>query len=128
MLTGGQSTETAPAHESDGMIVGRIIGWLLLAAAGVALATDVRTWYHTGAWRLSSGNELWLRLDRTSLDLVQALIQRHVSTWLWNTAIQSVLQLYALVLLAVPGLLLIWIFHSREARRRRAKSSQMRAE
>jgi hypothetical protein len=108
------------------MIVGRIIGWLLLVAAGLALAGDVFAWYHTGTWRLSAAGELWYRLDRGSLNLVQAVIQRYVATWLWDPVIQTILQLYAFVLFAVPGLLLLWAFHSRERRRRLAVSSQDR--
>jgi hypothetical protein len=110
------------------MIVGRIVGWILLIAAGVTLAGDVIAWYHTGTWRLSAAGELWFKLDRGSLNLVQAVIQRYVSAWLWDPVIQTILQFYALLVFAVPGLLLLWVTRSREKRRRQAKSSQMRAD
>jgi hypothetical protein len=110
------------------MIVGRIVGWLLLIAAGVTLLADIIGWYHTGFFKLSAAGELWFRLDRGSLNLVQAVIQRYVAAWLWDPVIQTVLQFYALLVLGVPGLVLVWAFRSREARRRQAKSSQIRAD
>jgi hypothetical protein len=110
------------------MIIGRIIGWLLLIAAGIVLASDVFNWYHTGTWRLSAMGELWYRLDRGSLNLAQAVIQRYVSPRLWDPVIQTILQFYALLVLAIPGLLLLWATRSREKRRRRERSSQIRAE
>ena len=111
-----------------GMIVGRVIGWLLLIGAAITLGLDILAWYYTGTFKLSAAGELWYRLDRGSLNLVQAVIQRYISPRLWDPVIQSVLQLYALVVLAMPGFLLLWVFRSREARRRRAKSSQMRVD
>ena len=110
------------------MIIGRIVGWLLLLAAGIVLANDVFTWYRTGALHLSAAGELWYRLDRGSLNLVQAVVQRYVSPRLWDPVIQTVLQFYALLVLAIPGLLLLWATRSREKRRRRERSSQLRAE
>ena len=110
------------------MIVGRIVGWILLIAAGITLAGDIIAWYHTGTWRLIAAGELWFKLDRGSLNLVQAVIQRYVSARLWDPVIQTVLQFYALLVFAVPGLVLLWVTRSREKRRRQAKSSQMRAD
>jgi hypothetical protein len=110
------------------VLIGRIIGWLLLIAAGITLAGDVFAWYQTGTWHLISGNELWYRIDRNSLTTARTAVQRYASPVLWDSVIQTILQFYALVVLAVPGLLLLWVTRSRAKRERRAKSSQMRAE
>jgi hypothetical protein len=108
------------------MIIGRVIGWLLLIAAGITLVGDIIVWSQTGTWRLSAAGELWSKLDRNSLNLVQSAIQRYVSPKLWDPVIQTILQFYALLVLAIPGLLLLWVTRSREKRERQAKSSQMR--
>jgi hypothetical protein len=108
------------------MIIVRIVGWLLLIAAAITLANDVANWSHTGTWHLSATGELWYRLDRGSLNLAQAVIQRYVSPGLWDPVVQTILQFYALLVLAIPGLLLLWAARSRERRERQAKSSQMR--
>jgi hypothetical protein len=108
------------------MIIGRIIGWLLLIAAAITLANDVISWSHTGTWHLSSASEVWERLDAGSLTLVQAAVRRYVSPELWDPVIQTILQFYALLILAIPGLLLLWVTRSREKRERQARSSQMR--
>ena len=110
------------------VVLGRLIGWLLLIAAGFVLAGDVVHWYYTGNWHLIAAGELWYRIDRGSLNLVQAVIQRYVSPFLWDPVIQTILQFYALLVLAVPALLLLWASRARVKRERQAKSSQMRAE
>jgi hypothetical protein len=108
------------------MIIGRVIGWLLLIAAGITLVGDVMAWSQTGIWRLSAAGQLWFKLDHNSFNVVQDVIQRYVSPKLWDPVIQTILQFYALLVLAIPGLLLLWVTRSRENRERQAKSSQMR--
>jgi hypothetical protein len=108
------------------MIIGRVIGWLLLIAASITLVGDVMAWSQTGTWRLSASGELWSKLDHNSLNFVQQMIQRYGSPKLWDPVIQTILQFYALLVLAIPGLLLIWVTRSRVKRERQAKSSQMR--
>jgi hypothetical protein len=88
----------------------RLIGWLLiLAGLAVLLWYDVWGWYRTGTWRMVRAGQLWFDLDRSSLNLVQAGIERHVARFLWFGVIEPVLQWPAALVLAVPGIVLLMI-------------------
>jgi hypothetical protein len=107
------------------MILGRLIGWLLLLAAGVALGSDLVTWYETSAFKLSTASALWVRLNPDSLSVAQATIQHNAPAWVWDPGIAWILRSPGVAVLVVPGLLLVWLFRSSDERRRRA---QMRAD
>jgi len=98
------------------MIVLRLLGWLLLAAAAVALAADIQQWRAGEAFHLAALGELWFRLDRAGLNLVQAVIQRYVWPPLWDPAILDLLLLPAAPAVAILGAILLLV-----ARRRRRR-------
>ena len=100
------------------MIVGRLVGWLFIIAALVAEGRDVWGLWDTGHYQVSALGQLWAEVNRNSLLLLQPAIQRHVAAWLWDWVIFPVLQWPAVVTLAVPGVLLVWLFRRRDRRRR----------
>jgi hypothetical protein len=101
------------------MFIGRVIGWLLLLAGLAALGRDLLDWYRTGAFAPMVAGQLWYDLHPASLNLVQAVIQRYVAPWLWDPVITTFLFFWVFAVLAVPGLLLVWLCRPREGMRRR---------
>ena len=88
----------------------RLIGWLLiLAALAVLLRYDVWGWYQTGTWRMARAGQVWFDLDRSSLNLSQAVIERYVARFLWFPVIATILQWPAALVLGVPGIVLLMI-------------------
>lgn len=96
------------------MIVGRAIGWLLLAAACGAAGFEIFAAIQAGAWRPVAAGELWFKLDAASLNAAQAGVQRHVAPWLWDPVITWILLAPAWAVFAVPGGLLLWLCQKRE--------------
>ena len=76
------------------MTVLRVIGWLLIAAALILLGRDLFGWYSTGHWETSSAGKVWYSLAPGSLNLLQAVIERHIWQPLW-------------LVLVAPGLILV---------------------
>lgn len=92
----------------------RVLGWLFLFACLAVLVGDGVSALQTGTFRFVAAGELWYRLDAGSLNLLQALIEQYVSTWLWDKVFVPGLLLPAFLLLLVPGVSLSYL-----ARRRR---------
>jgi hypothetical protein len=100
------------------MIVGRLIGWLLLFAGLVRLGFDVKAWVTSKIWAPMALGQLWYELNRSSLNLVQAVIQRYVSARLWDQIIVNVLLWWAFAFLIGLGLILLYLFRRRQPARR----------
>ena len=82
----------------------------LLALGLAALAYEVLLALQTGSYRMLAAGELWYALDRSSLNLVQAIIQRHVHPALWDPLLASILMWPAWSLLGGPGAFLFLAF------------------
>ena len=87
-------------------LLARLFGYLFLFAAIAALAFDLLAWSTTGSFGLSDVGSLWARIDRPSLNLVQAVLERHVWPPLWDGLFWVLLQ-PALLVFAVLGALLL---------------------
>jgi hypothetical protein len=98
------------------MIVGRVIGWLVLLAGLSVLTRDVMVWVDRKIWAPVALGQLWYELSRSSLNLVQAVIQRYVSAFLWNPIIVSVLLCWAFAVLIALGAAFLLIFRYRPPR------------
>jgi hypothetical protein len=107
------------------MTIGRVIGWLLIIAAAIALAHDLVGWYGTGVFRLAALGELWHEISPTTLELAQPAIQRHIAPWLWDDGVLRLLLFPAVLVFAVPGVLLVWLGGRRARRRRRPDQLRM---
>lgn len=107
----------AAAKRWEGMIVCKLVGWTLLAAALAVIGWELWSWWETGALNARTAGELWFQLDVSSLNGFQVLIQRHLE-WpsLWDDWIVPVLSWPAWLLLLVPALVLTVLCRNRKRR------------
>ena len=101
-----------------GRRIGCWAGWILIALAVAALLLDAYETYVSGSFAPLAAGELWYRLDRGSLGLIQAVVQRYIWPWLWDPAIVTLLTWPAFVVLGVPGALLAILCRKRRGSRR----------
>src|SRR6516162_11838373 len=99
------------------MILGRLIGWIVFLAGAAVLVRDFLVWVDTKTWAPIALGQLWYQLNRSSLNLVQAVIQRYIHPFLWDPIIVSVLLSWAFAVLMILGALLLVVFRRRNARR-----------
>jgi ABC-type Fe3+ transport system permease subunit len=99
------------------MIIGRLVGWIIFFAGLSVLVRDVLVWIDTRHWAPIALGQLWFELNRSSLNLVQAVVQRYIHPFLWDPIIVSILLCWAFAVLMVLGGLIL-AFCSRRARRR----------
>jgi hypothetical protein len=98
------------------MIVGRIVGWGALLAGLSVLVRDVVTWFDTRVWAPLALGQLWYDLDRSSLNLVQAVTRRYISAFLWDRVIVNVLLCWAFAALIGLGLVILLLARKRPLR------------
>lgn len=106
-MTGQRSTD----ERSSG--VGRwlaIFGLVLLALALTTFAYELLVGLNGGSYRVIASGELWFRLQPTSLNLAQAVIQRYVHPGIWDPVIIGILQWPAWSILGAPGAVLVILF------------------
>lgn len=94
------------------------LGGLLLAAAAAALVADFALRGAEAPFRLRPLGEAWYRLDAPSLNLVQAVTERYIWPALWDPVALFALQQPAVLVFAVPGIVLLLLAFL--ARRREA--------
>lgn len=99
------------------MWIFRVLGWIFLFASIAVLVDDSITALQMGSFRLAAAGELWYRLDAGSLNLLQSVVQRYISAWLWDTVFVPVLLAPALVVLAVPAVILLLLPRKRKRQR-----------
>ena len=99
------------------MIVGRVIGWIVLLAGAAVLVRDGLVWIDTKHWAPITLGQLWYQLNRSSLNLVQAVVQRYIHPFLWDPIIVSLLLSWAFAVLMILGVLLLVLFRRRNAQR-----------
>jgi hypothetical protein len=103
------------------LLVGRLLGWLLLALALVALGGDGMRWLESGTLEFAALGELWFRADPGSLNLLQALIQRYLLPEIWDPGLITILTWPVAAVLGILGLLFLLIFRKRKPPSRRAR-------
>ena len=99
------------------MIVWRVIGWIVLLAGLAVLARDIARWFATNIWAPVALGQLWYELDRSSLNLAQAVIQRYVSTFLWDRIIVAILLCWGFAVLSGLGIVILLLARKRPIRR-----------
>ena len=99
------------------MVVLRVIGWLLIVAALLALGRDIFFCIHDGRLTYLSAGAAWYSVSPGSMNLIQALIENHIWKALWNPMMEAVLRLPIWLVLGIPGLLLAFIARTRKRRR-----------
>ena len=96
------------------MFIGRWIGWILLGAGLVGLGWDVVESLRGGTIVVGALGERWYTIDRSSLGLAQAVIQRYVWAELWDPGIATLLLWPAFLVLGVPGVVLAYVCRIRK--------------
>jgi predicted membrane protein len=102
-------------------MIGRLIGWIIFLAGVSVLVRDVLVWIDTKHWAPLALGQLWYDLSRSSLNLVQAVVQRYIHPFLWDPIIVTVLLWWAFAVLMVLGLLIL-VLSGRRARAKPALS------
>ena len=98
------------------MIVGRLIGWVAFLAGAAVLVRDGLVWIDTKHWAPIALGQLWYELNRSSLNLVQAVTQRYIHPFLWDPIIVTILLSWAFAVLMILGVLLLVVFRKRVRR------------
>jgi hypothetical protein len=88
-------------------MIGRLIGWVFFLAGLAVLVRDVLVWIDTKRWVPIALGQLWFDLDRSSLNLVQAVVQRYIHPFLWDPIIVTILLCWAFAVLMVLGLVIL---------------------
>ena len=110
------------------MVVGRVIGWLLAALALLALlalGAELVASLEAGAYRGLALGLFWYELDVASLNLVQAVVQRHLWPALWDPVLVTVLRWPAWISFGLEALALLWICRRHEAEHRSYRFRKM---
>jgi hypothetical protein len=97
-------------------MIGRLIGWTFFLAGLAVLVRDVLVWSDTKHWAPIALGQLWFDLNRSSLNLAQAVVQRYIHPFLWDPIIVTILLCWAFAVLMVLGLLILAL-SGRRARR-----------
>jgi hypothetical protein len=97
----------------------RILGWLLLALGLMAAGAEAVDSLRAGEWQPMALGQIWYDLHRGSLNLMQAVVQRHLHPVIWDPGVIFVLQLPAWLVAVVPAAILLLF-----TRRRRTSFSQ----
>jgi hypothetical protein len=97
-------------------MIGRLIGWIIFLAGLSVLVRDVLVLIDTGRWAPIALGQLWFDLNRSSLNLVQAVVQRYIHPFLWDPVIVALLLCWAFAVLMVLGVLILAVFWRRAPR------------
>ncbi len=100
------------------MIVGRIVGWFLLAAALLAAGGELVQSLEAGAWRPLGLGAPWFGPDAAGLDAARAALGLYVPEAIAQPVAAALLRWPAWLVLGVAGGLLARLFRSRPRRKR----------
>jgi hypothetical protein len=98
------------------VIIGRVVGWVLLFGAAVALFVELFRWGRDGVYQAASIGEIWVGINANSLVGFGAVIEQRISPWLWLEVIVPLLTLPAWPYLGVLGGLILWLCRRRRRR------------
>ena len=100
----------------------RTLGWMFIVFGVVILGRDCARWLEFSYFTPTPLGQIWYLINPGSLNLSQAVIERHVAVWLWQDAIGVALRWPAWITLPAFGIFIIWlaIFSEAAAKRRQA--------
>ena len=94
-------------------IAGRILGWLLLALAFLAAGVEAVGSLQAGEWQSLALGQVWYDLDRGSINLMQAVVQRNLHPAIWDPGVIALLQWPTWLVAGVPGFMLLLLSRRR---------------
>lgn len=83
------------------MVVLRLIGWIILALATMALGAELLRSLEAAEWTPMAAGEVWYTVHRESLNFAQAISQRYLHPALWDPGMIAILRLPLWSVLAV---------------------------
>jgi len=86
----------------------RSLGVVAIALAGMCLNYDLTKTLDTGL-RVTKVGDVWYPIHSSSLQLLQPAIERHLSQWLWDPVVLSVLTAPAWLVFGIIGAVLMLI-------------------
>lgn len=99
------------------------VGWSLVVLALLAGGSELANSIQSGGWEPYRLGEAWASIDLASLNLMQAVIQRHLHPAIWDPGIITFLLLPAWLVAVVPAAVLLVVCRRRAARRRAFEGS-----
>lgn len=99
-------------------MVGRLLGWTMIALALMCLGADAMAMLERGEFVLMGLGELWAAMDSDSFIAVGNAVSAYSMPEIWNPGIMTVLKLPGVVLFGLLGMLLLVMFRKRERRDR----------
>ncbi|MEK9970924.1 MAG: hypothetical protein VW600_17450 [Ferrovibrio sp.] len=100
------------------MLLGRILGWLLIAVALLALGGDALRWLETGMIQFIPLGDFWSRLDPPTWNLLQTIGHDYLPPVLWDPGLATILRWPAVAVLGVFGVALLLLFRRRTPKKR----------
>src|SRR5919198_1415010 len=97
-------------------MIGRLIGWIIFLAGLAGLGRDVLVWIDIKQWAPIALGQLWFDLNRSSLNLVQAIVQRYIHPFLWDPIVVTILLCWAFAVLMALGALILALGYWRTRR------------
>ncbi len=104
-------------------MVGRLVAGIFFLLALAAVGRDVLLFLETGAYSAITLGEVWYAVDRGSLNLVQAVIERYVHPFVWQDILFPLLVWPAWAVLAGTALVVGVVFG--RGRRRKWRSGSL---
>lgn len=93
-------------------VICRFLGWFLVVIAVIALGRDLVALIAGESFRLAPLGEVWFKLHAGSLNMLQAGVERRLAPEIWDSVLAPVLQWPAVLIFAVPGILLLLLGRS----------------
>jgi hypothetical protein len=90
-------------------MIRRLVGWIFLLAGLSVLVRDLMVWMDTRRFAPIALGQLWFDVNRSSLNLTQAVVQRYIHPFVWDPIIVSILLCWAFPVLVVLGLAILAI-------------------
>ncbi|MBM3508318.1 MAG: hypothetical protein FJX64_11615 [Alphaproteobacteria bacterium] len=93
------------------MVVGRIVGWMFLAAALLAASTEIALSVRAGGFTSLPLGQFWADLHLTSLENLESWL-RGALPWAWDPGMTTALEMPAWPLLLACAAVLLYLFRS----------------
>lgn len=93
------------------MVIGRVLGWLFLAAALLAASAEIPVSVRAGQFTSLAFGQFWRDISYSSLENVEGWAQS-VLPWVWDPGMTTVLALPAWPLLLGCAAVLLYLFRS----------------
>lgn len=96
--------------------IARTVGLLLVVCAFASLVVDGSRSIANETLVLTPAGKTWYDVDRDSIGLAQAVVQRYTFPFIWDPVVQTALTWPTAAVLGVPGLILLVVGRRRRRR------------